>query len=574
MTYTDTSSTDEPLSPRQLRLRAVLADYRLLVLFVLVVVCAAGLWLSYGAYAEGPPETTEEHTVEIWSTSGTVGHSATAANETTLYPEGVHFSNEPVYFATISPTADVRYRTSYDAPTGEANVSISATLVVRAVEDETVYWQDTEPAANTTATGVEPGEPVYVDFEVPVADLGEHIDRIEAEFGASPGETEMLIDVETEFEGTIADETQSAQETDRIHIDYDGNTYAFGNGGYKQSYDETRTETVEVPPGPARTAGGPLLAVVGFVGLLAVSAAWLRWPDPTRTEREWLQYLDDREEYDELVTTADVPTEVGTAPTAELSSFGALARLAIDVEAALLYDPRRDQYLVRDDELLYVFSPPALQADTAGELDFNTPTVTPDDHISIDVDRSTHANDGAVGDSRSERARDSPADRPVAHTVSDSAAGNPAVSDEGDGEPDATDIEDSPEKPTVSAEANAAEDVVEDDEESDTESTVIEVTGASELDFGLSADDEDQAASTPWTDAEVDTPTDVPARRTNRDAHLGDEWPVGHGGTQPDESQLVDDILGLDGDDSLEDVLDDDGSADIEVIAWIDREDR
>lgn len=359
-----TESDDaEASAERRVRLRARLAEYRTVAAVVLVVLLALGGWVSYGAYANPGEETIRDHE-PAWTATGEFSHGATVADPSPVHDASTELENESLYYTAVTPTLEGEFVGGYEGRTAEnVRVRLRVDVVYRSVdpEDGTVYWSERERLAATAAENVAPGETVAAQFSLTVPDIEANIAEIERELEASPGETEIALEFEREIDGTIAGQRRTAADSYRVPIVAESGTYRLEDGdSYEETQTESETETVPVSVGPARSVGGPLLAVVCLGGLAGLAAVSLRVPDPTAAEREWLAYRDDREQFGDAIATAPLPDEALEGPRADLESLSALAEFGIDLEAAIVFDPERELYVVREGGLVYVFEPPAL----------------------------------------------------------------------------------------------------------------------------------------------------------------------------------------------------------------------
>ncbi|ELZ20151.1 hypothetical protein C477_07026 [Haloterrigena salina JCM 13891] len=352
---------DETGRERRLRLRALFAEYRTVLLIAFVVLIGLGAWLSYGAYATSET-ATEQQPGHRWTATGEFSHGAVVTESNPVHPDGTRLENESLYYEGIAPTVDGEFVGGYDAGGGEdVRVSVAVDLVYRSVDPngDGVYWSRREELESATATDVAPGEGVTASFAVNVTAVRESIAEIEREVGTGPGETEIVLDLERTVDGRIDGERRSANHSYEVPITTDGKAYRLEADG---SYDEPREEyeSVEVPvsAGPLRSVGGPLLLGLGAVGIGAVAVVTRRFPELTETEREWLAYRADRSEFEEVITTVSLPASELAEPRATVDSLAALARLGIDLEAAVLFDSDENRYVVRGDGVRYVFEPP------------------------------------------------------------------------------------------------------------------------------------------------------------------------------------------------------------------------
>lgn len=354
---------DESSRERRLRYRTLFVEYRTVLLVAFVVLLALGGWLSYGAYAV-TGEETDQRLEDEWTATGSFSHGSVVTEPNAIYPEGTQLENEPLYYESVTPTVDGEFVGGYDAASGEnVTVELTVDLVYRAAEPEgdTVYWSERERLESVAETDVAPNEAVTASVSVNVTEVQAAIDEIEADLEASPGATEIFLDVERTVAGTIDGDERSTSDRYALAIDAGGGTYQLETDGtYDETHEEYATETVPVSAGPLRTIGGPLVLLVGLAGICAVGVATHRLSPPTVAEREWLAYRDDRAEFDELITTANLPASALEGPRADVDALATLARLGVDLESAVIFDPERHRYLVRDEELRYVFEPPRL----------------------------------------------------------------------------------------------------------------------------------------------------------------------------------------------------------------------
>lgn len=426
------SDTDdaEASAERRLRLRVLLAEYRTAAAVVLLVLLALGGWVSYGAYAD-PGEETIRDREPAWTATGEFSHGATVTDSTPVHDAGTELENESLYYAAVTPTLDGEFVGGYEARTAEnVRVRLRVDVVYRSVdpEDGTVHWSERERLAATDAENVAPGEPVAAQFSLTVPDVEAEIAEIERELEASPGETEIALEFEREIDGTIAGQRRTAADSYRVPIVAESGTYRLED---ENSYDETETEseieTVPVSPGPARSVGGPLLAMIGLGGLAGLAFASRRVPDPTAAEREWLAYRDDREQFGDAIATAALPDEALEGPRAELESLSALAEFGIDVESAIVFDPERALYVVREGGLVYVFDPPTLPSG-AEETD--------------ELESVFEASEPASAAEANAAATDDPATEPGTDAVATAAAEDDEGTEPDEANADATDPDD------------------------------------------------------------------------------------------------------------------------------------
>ncbi len=397
MTFLSTETGEAADEERRLRLRVLLEEYRTVLIVAFVVLVVLGGWLSYGAYANPGEETTRQRE-STWTATGEVSHDATVTEPNSVYPTGTRLENRPLYYTAISPTVDGEFVGAYESQTGDGvDVALTVDLAYRAVDpdDGTVYWSERERLASTTGEDVDPGENVTATFAVDVSDVTTRIDEIESDLGASPGETEVVLEFDREIEGTIDGEQRSATDSYRVPIRVEGGTYRLeGQDSYDEPYEEYETEVVPASAGPVRTVGGPVLSLVGVVGLGGLAYASRRLPEPTAAKREWLAYRDDRARFEEVITTMALPDAALEGPRANPETLAALAEFGIDVDAAIVFDPERELYVVRHDGMVSVFEPPTPAPVTDGRDDASSGD---DGRISfVEASESASASEGTT----------------------------------------------------------------------------------------------------------------------------------------------------------------------------------
>lgn len=348
---------------RRLTIRAALARYRTILLIAFVLLIALGGWVSYGVYADPGVETTQksEHT---WTATGTFSHGATVTESTAVYDSGTVLENEPRYFTAATPELDGEFVGGYEARTSEdVTVDLTATLVYRATgSDGTVYWSEQERLASTTEDDVAPGELVPATFALNVSEVTARITEIESDLEASPGQTEIVVELEREIDGVIDGEHRSTSDEYTVDVTREENTYGVETPeSYDERHEDTRTVTVPTSDGPVRSSGGPLALVLGLGGLVGLRAARNRLPELTPAEREWLAYREDREQYEEVITGLRLPESATDGKRAEVETLASLAAVGIDLGEVIIHDQRTGRYVVREDDIVYVFEPPTLE---------------------------------------------------------------------------------------------------------------------------------------------------------------------------------------------------------------------
>jgi len=387
----------------QLRLRAFLNEQFAIVVAVLLVFALLGGWMTYTAYAAPEPATEQRSTVQ-WEQTGDFHHTATVTEDNSVFPTGTTLDNRSVYFTRLSPQLDGTFDTSYDArQSGELDQAVSLSLVIRGVEaddqgdNETVHWQTTDSLGDSTVDAVSPGEAVSVEFSQNMSAVDTQIDQIRDEIGSSPGETEVFVRAAVTSQGTVNGDGVNETNTYRLPVTLDGNIYRIGNPEPTvEQYETIQTETVAQSAGATRSIGGPLLVVISLGLLGGVVALFNRGP-LSESERAQMAYENDRETFDDWISTIQLPEEAFDLPQATAGSLGALVDFAIDTDNSVIKDPDETAYYVRHDGYLYTYRPSVQETVTAegqpsGE---NTKSTNADDESLDHPDNSSEPDEPA-----------------------------------------------------------------------------------------------------------------------------------------------------------------------------------
>jgi hypothetical protein len=349
-----------------LRLRALLDKQFAVVFATLILLSLVGGWMTYTVHAT-PNTTTEERPVSSWQTTGWFNHSATVTENNSVYPVGTTLTNRSIYFAEIAPWFNGTYTFTYDASErGDLDGMVTLQFVLQGVEENrdstTVVWQTTNPLGTTSSDSLKPGETVRVPFSVNMNQTMNRTEIIDEQLDNSPGQPEVVIRATVDIQGTV-----NGQRVDRIKehmlpVALEQGTYRPANPGrITDKHEATRTVTVQQPYGPLRNVGAPALLfgpLVALVGLVAAQRKDRLGLSPA--EREVLAYEGEREDFDEWISTIQLPDEAFGLPRAEAASLGALVDFAIDTDNSVIEDPDDGTYYVVQHGYLYTYQPPTL----------------------------------------------------------------------------------------------------------------------------------------------------------------------------------------------------------------------
>jgi hypothetical protein len=353
------------MGDRWLRTRAVLESWFEIVLVVLVVLVVVGGWMTYGAHV-APGTTTEQRVESSWATTGTYTHSATVSEPNPVYDYGTTLENRSVYLLAATPDLNGQFVFSYNATdSGSLDVQLEEQLVVRAVDQReevtSVVWEQSEVLETHTESDVAAGARVSVPFSLDVNRTQNRTEQITERLGDPPGEPRLLVVTTVHLSGTVNGQAVNRTESYAMPITFSQNAYRV-NATAETTRDETAA-VVEVPrePGMVPATGGPLVLGLGVVGLVGLATVRARdGLELTERERARLAFEADRDEFDEWVTSFDLPQGALDLPRAEASSLADLVDFAIDTNNSVIENPGSDTYYVRHDGVLYTYEPPAL----------------------------------------------------------------------------------------------------------------------------------------------------------------------------------------------------------------------
>jgi hypothetical protein len=285
--------------------------------------------------------------------------------ENPLFPVGDQLRNRTVYFTGVSPELNGSYTFGYRASGGgELATSIDVALVTRSVVDgeggQDVLWETTRTLRESGSATIAPGTTAQVQFGFNVSDVAAERDRIEEELGATAGTTETFVRATVDVEGTVNGRAVDTQQVHTLPLTLEGRTYRVGPAeAGTNRFETTRQVTTPRTYGPLRSVGAPTLALVSVVCLAGLVVARSRYRfELTDAEREWLSYQEERDEFDEWITSFALPPEAFDRPQAEASSLADLVDLAIDTGNGVIESPDGTEYSVLDGEFRYVYTAP------------------------------------------------------------------------------------------------------------------------------------------------------------------------------------------------------------------------
>lgn len=349
-----------------LRARGLIDRHFTAILIGLVLVAALGGFLTYDAHGT-PTEETYTEQVSAWESTGEFAHQATVVNGSQAFALGEVLENRSVYFHSATPVLDGEFRYTYSSTDGgSVDVGSEIALVIRSVSEEggneSEYWRYSREL-NRANRSLQPGESLRANFSQNLSRVQQEIDGVESRIGQGPGTIEALIVVTVDLEGTRNGREVDRGRTYRLPVSFQEGYYRVEDPGPETHSGQQLAQRVRsVPPGAIGGIGGPLLFLLGLVGLGGLTAG--RYDDRfelTHRERDLLAYRRARAEFDEWISEAHVPRQhVADAEThVETTSLDGLVDIAIDIDRRVLEMRDRAQFLVMDGNVVYSYEPPA-----------------------------------------------------------------------------------------------------------------------------------------------------------------------------------------------------------------------
>lgn len=346
-----------------LRLRQLVSTWFPLIVGLLLLVGTASAWMTYTTTVD-PSTTTEERVVSSWETNGSFTHAATVQETNPMFPVGQTLHDRNPYFLRVTPVLDGVFSFHYGASErGDIDVNATVFLETRhVVEDrdtERVLWSDRETLGTESSDSLEPDAPVQVPFSLNVSAVQNQSERTEAAFGDLPGSTEMTVVAVVTLNGDVNGQPQGSTEQYTLAIEPAESIYYVTPNGSHQTYQTTRAVPVETSPGGSLV--GPLLLGMSGVGLALVTGGRAKgYLSLSPADRTYLEYRDDRSDYDDWIVRMQLPRSVFDRPRVVADSLQDLVDFAIDTDNSVIEAPDGDEYYVLHDEHLFVYEPPRL----------------------------------------------------------------------------------------------------------------------------------------------------------------------------------------------------------------------
>jgi len=367
--------------------RSLLNRWFVLVLLVGLALALAGGYVTYDSHVDGAETVVEQQTTGTWTVESEFQHGTTVTRDTEVFSAGEELTNRSLYFTTVSPELDATYTVSHDNTDGSAAVtSTDLSLIVRAVEErdgnQVVHWQTRDSLETLDAVEVTDGESTATTASVAIPAILSRTEAIQNDLRAAPGQTEVLLVADTTVESSVAGETFTDTRTDRIEIVPGQNVYRVSaTTAGASSYDATEQVTRTIEPTRLELYGGPALCVLGlFCMAFLGTARWRGWLAVTERERARNEFERARDDFDEWISTAQIPDADDRTPV-PTDSLVDLVDIAIDSDRRVLEDG--NQYAVLVDSEIYTYTaPPAVDP-------LSSPVSRDTEPVSEDTDEDT-----------------------------------------------------------------------------------------------------------------------------------------------------------------------------------------
>lgn len=349
-----------------LRVRALCATYLPILAAVCLLFVAVGGAVAYDTYT-GPDVRTETQQVSTWQSTGAFDYRAVVRTDTAVYATGDVLRNRTTYFREVTPVLNGSLTYTYSASEG-GNLQADAIVVlvlrsVAAAEDGSgeTYWSSESVLTTRRVSDLGPGDRLTVPFSVNVSRAAQRLAAIDEQFGGTPGDKQILIETRVRLSGTRNGANVDQTRVYRLPIQAIGSVYRVDDPGTVTASGGRQAEvTVPVSPGPLRSVGAPVLAVVGFLGLALLGGGWYEETFVVSDqERAWLDHRSQRQEFDEWITVATCPDEPDSVQRVEVASLKGLVNIAIDTDQRVLEDRDRDRFVVLSDWVTYTYTPPS-----------------------------------------------------------------------------------------------------------------------------------------------------------------------------------------------------------------------
>ncbi|MEF8771708.1 DUF5305 family protein [Halodesulfurarchaeum sp.] len=356
-----------------LHARSFLASWGWVLAVLLFIGVLIGGWATYTSVIH--PGTTEEvEETDVWSIDTTFTHEATVFVENPVYENGTTLEDRSTYFTALSPRFNGTYTATYQSQTDEPlSLEIQRLLVITAQDEDQIYWTNTTSAGSSVKKTLDPGETVIASVSVNATKFDQRRNDIVDAIGSSPGETTLSLVFDVTAEGVVDGNPTEVSFSDQVPIAVASDSYTIEQGiGSEETITRETVTAVPSEYGPLMQVGGPLLVLVSLLILGVLGYAW--WEDGfelTDTEQEYLEYHENRSEFDEWIVKTTVPDALTNQETSEAETLTDLVDFAIDSDVAALEDPEtKAVYAVAPEVTITYHPPPAVDSREESAKDF------------------------------------------------------------------------------------------------------------------------------------------------------------------------------------------------------------
>ena len=348
---------------RSMRVRAFVERRFYELLIILIILSALTGWWAFQVHMV-PEYDQQEVVTEQWSESTDFDHRAEVIRTTDIWDRNEIIENRPLYYTNVTDELEGTYTYEYEAESGELDVSTDVTYQLRAIDDEDVFWEISEPLAAHDDSGLSPGENHSVTFVIDIDSILRTIDRVENQLGAREGLVDPRIVVRTDVSGEVEGESHQESHVSEMPVVVNPDTYRVAETTTVDVPHE-ETDFIDVPADP------PLFEQIGSLAafnllILALLSLMIGYYtgrlELSEEEREALQLQRERDEFDEWITTGTFPADRDHDTTILVDELVGLVDVAIDTNNRVIEDQELGVSSVIDNDIVYVYIHPGSPA--------------------------------------------------------------------------------------------------------------------------------------------------------------------------------------------------------------------
>lgn len=348
---------------RSMRIRAFIERRFYELVIVLVILSALSGWWAYQVHMV-PEFEQDEVVTESWNEQTNFDHRAEVIRTTMVWDRGEIIENRPLYYFNVTDELEGTYTYEYEADSGDVDVTTNVSLVLRAIDEEEVFWELSESLTDAEESGLSPEENHTTTFTVDIDWILRTIDRVENQLGAREGLVDPRIIVRSDVTGEVEGEPHDASHESDMAVVVNPETFRVAEMNPIDVPHE-ETEFVEAPIDP------PLFEQLGslaafnllILALLALlTGHYTGRLTITEEERELLLLQREREEFDEWITTGTFPADRDYESTILVDELVGLVDVAIDTNNRVIEDEQLGVSTVIDGDIVYVYIHPGSPA--------------------------------------------------------------------------------------------------------------------------------------------------------------------------------------------------------------------